>query len=49
MDGARQLAMKNPIRVSRAGDPSPTPVVYDYVVVDASQIRFAALTYVSAG
>lgn len=48
-DGARQLAIKGPIRVSRVGATTPTSVVYDRVVVDAAQIRFASVTYVPAG
>lgn len=48
-DGARQLAIKGPIRVSKVGATTPTSVVYDRIVVDASQIRFASVTYIPAG
>lgn len=47
-DGDRQLAIKPPIRATNKGETAPFSTVYDYLVVDASTIKFATVTFVAA-
>lgn len=46
IDGTRQLAIKGPIRLTLATSSRPHDTVYDFVVVDSSAIRFAAMKHV---